>query len=293
MLRVLNHELGADFDPRRLRAPGVLRVRGAPDRDAPRRRRAHQTGHDSGHRRRCGSRRASRSEPRSAASTTARAWRSSSRPRASHRGLAHRPGIAVRARGRGAGVNPALPGRARGRSRVERPSRRPPDASLTPRRIGAEVELIPVDAATGRRCPLELGEGATPTLPFLRRYGARQGWRESHDRQGHAVLPPARRWNAHLRARRPAGVQLPGLPLAERPAGPAALGRAAAPRGGRQRRHRPPGRRHRPMQLGRSGPLLLAHNRYTPDGRLPRPDRARGRADDAPDRGLSGESRSR
>jgi glutamate--cysteine ligase len=53
----------------------------------------------------------------------------------------------------------------------------PPGASLTPRRVGAEVELIPLDAGTGRRCPLE--PGATPgTLPFLRRFGSRQGWRE-------------------------------------------------------------------------------------------------------------------
>ena len=55
----------------------------------------------------------------------------------------------------------------------------PPDMSLTPRRVGAEVELIPLDGATGRRCPLEpSATGATPTLPFLRRYGSHQGWRE-------------------------------------------------------------------------------------------------------------------
>ena len=39
----------------------------------------------------------------------------------------------------------------------------PPDVSLTPRRVGAEVELIPLDKATGRRCPLEpSAQGATP-----------------------------------------------------------------------------------------------------------------------------------
>jgi glutamate--cysteine ligase len=57
----------------------------------------------------------------------------------------------------------------------------PPDASLTPRRVGAEVELIPLDASTGRRCPLEqnVATGTAPgTLPFLRRHGSRQGWRE-------------------------------------------------------------------------------------------------------------------
>ncbi len=54
----------------------------------------------------------------------------------------------------------------------------PPSASLTPRRVGAEVELIPVEAATGRRCPLETG-AVLGTLPFLRRFGARQGWIET------------------------------------------------------------------------------------------------------------------
>jgi len=59
----------------------------------------------------------------------------------------------------------------------------PPSASLTPRRVGAEVELIPVEAATGRRCPLE--NGAVPgTLPLLRRFGARQGWKETTTSKG-------------------------------------------------------------------------------------------------------------
>lgn len=53
----------------------------------------------------------------------------------------------------------------------------PAGASLTPRRVGAEVELIPLDSATGRRCPLE-SDAVPGTLPFLRRFGARQGWRE-------------------------------------------------------------------------------------------------------------------
>jgi glutamate--cysteine ligase len=53
----------------------------------------------------------------------------------------------------------------------------PISASLTPRRVGAEVELIPVETSSGRRCPIE-GEGLA-TLPFLRRHGARQGWRET------------------------------------------------------------------------------------------------------------------
>jgi glutamate--cysteine ligase len=58
-----------------------------------------------------------------------------------------------------------------------------PAASLAPRRLGAEVELIPVDASTGRRCSID-SEGALSTLPFLRRYGARQAWRESLTAKG-------------------------------------------------------------------------------------------------------------
>jgi glutamate--cysteine ligase len=53
----------------------------------------------------------------------------------------------------------------------------PISSSLTPRRIGAEVELIPVDSLTGSRCPID-DDGGTATLPFLRRFGAKQGWRE-------------------------------------------------------------------------------------------------------------------
>jgi len=54
----------------------------------------------------------------------------------------------------------------------------PVHATLTPRRVGAETEFIPVETATGRRCSIE-GEGPTATLPFVRRYGARQGWSET------------------------------------------------------------------------------------------------------------------
>ena len=54
----------------------------------------------------------------------------------------------------------------------------PISASLTPRRVGAEAEFIPVETATWRRCPIE-GEGVPATLPFLRRFGAKQGWMET------------------------------------------------------------------------------------------------------------------
>jgi glutamate--cysteine ligase len=59
----------------------------------------------------------------------------------------------------------------------------PARASLTPRRVGAETEFIPVETATGRRCPIE-GDGILATLPFLRRYGARQGWSETLTAKG-------------------------------------------------------------------------------------------------------------
>jgi glutamate--cysteine ligase len=59
----------------------------------------------------------------------------------------------------------------------------PAMASLTPRRIGAEVELIPLDAASGRRVPLE-ADGGPAILPFLRRFAARQGWDEARTPKG-------------------------------------------------------------------------------------------------------------
>lgn len=59
----------------------------------------------------------------------------------------------------------------------------PISGSLTPRRIGAEVEFIPVEAQTGRRCAIEHGS-VTATLPFLRRFGGRQGWIESRTSKG-------------------------------------------------------------------------------------------------------------
>ena len=54
-------------------------------------------------------------------------------------------------------------------------------ASLMPRRVGAEVELIPVEASSGRRVGIE-GPGAT--LPFLRRHGTRLGWQETRTPKG-------------------------------------------------------------------------------------------------------------
>jgi glutamate--cysteine ligase len=59
----------------------------------------------------------------------------------------------------------------------------PISGTLTPRRLGAEVEFIPIETGTGRRCPIE-HEWALSTLPFLRRYGGRLGWRESVTSKG-------------------------------------------------------------------------------------------------------------
>ncbi|MDF3053378.1 MAG: glutamate/cysteine ligase family protein [Geminicoccaceae bacterium] len=59
----------------------------------------------------------------------------------------------------------------------------PISSSLTPRRLGAEVELIPVESLTGRRCVIE-SEDSPSTLPFLRRYGGGHGWGESRTPKG-------------------------------------------------------------------------------------------------------------
>jgi glutamate--cysteine ligase len=66
---------------------------------------------------------------------------------------------------------------------AEHAFRAPIRASLTPRRIGAEAEFIPVETGTGRRCPIE-ADGLIATLPFLRRFGARHAWREDRTPKG-------------------------------------------------------------------------------------------------------------
>lgn len=55
--------------------------------------------------------------------------------------------------------------------------------SLRPPSIGAEVELIPVDAATRAPVPIVADEGPS-TLPLLRSFGARHGWREEPSSYG-------------------------------------------------------------------------------------------------------------
>jgi glutamate--cysteine ligase len=59
----------------------------------------------------------------------------------------------------------------------------PITGSLNPRRIGAEVEFIPVESGSGQRCGIDT-PGLTSTLPFLRRFGGKQGWREGTTPKG-------------------------------------------------------------------------------------------------------------
>jgi glutamate--cysteine ligase len=54
---------------------------------------------------------------------------------------------------------------------------------LSQRRIGAEVEFIPIDAVTGARCAID-SPGVPSTLPWLRRFGAAQGWIEGQTSKG-------------------------------------------------------------------------------------------------------------
>ncbi|HEX5386546.1 MAG TPA: glutamate-cysteine ligase family protein [Gemmatimonadales bacterium] len=63
-----------------------------------------------------------------------------------------------------------------------------PRSMLAPRRLGAEVEWLVLDAASGRPCPIDSGEGADgvapATLPMLRRFGARHGWTDQRTPKG-------------------------------------------------------------------------------------------------------------
>ena len=262
----------------RLRAPGLLRARGAPDRDAPRVAREPQTG-----RRFPGigagavRERASRSGPRSAASTTARAWRSCSRPR----GSGSRPGAPTRNRRSGWWWG------RRHEQRSPAPRSRPISREQA---FAAPAERV-AHAAAGRRgggvhpdrdAPpggdvRSSGDGRRATLPFLRRYGARQGWTRDAHRQGHAVLP-----------RCPAAARSPSSPAASSSTAPrraarrarcwpccasvvlplraaaASEGIDAARRGHRSHATRP-----------KRAPLLLAHKRYARMAEYLGRDRAR------------------
>ena len=245
MLLVLNHELGADFDPSAVRAPRVLRPRRAPDRDAPRlharpagrafpgsapvrfaagRVDPHRDQHQVRPRERRGAVRGRGSPDRGLAAPTRprrSAWWSE-RP--------HEHAHPRRARRRSRERIFAAPGERvahaaadRGRGRVHPGGARPAGGAVRSRR-----------GPGARRCRSSAG------------YGARAGVGRDADRQGHAVLRAARRRHAHLRARRPARVQ-----LARRAARRArcwrllAVGRPAAPRGGGERGDHAAGRGHR------------------------------------------------
>jgi glutamate--cysteine ligase len=51
--------------------------------------------------------------------------------------------------------------------------------SVRPPSIGAEVELIPVDADTRAQLPICAPDGGRSTLPFLHAFAARAGWKET------------------------------------------------------------------------------------------------------------------
>ncbi len=55
--------------------------------------------------------------------------------------------------------------------------------SRTRRQIGVEVEFIPVESVTGRRCPID-SDDTVSTLPLLRLLGARLRWQESCTAKG-------------------------------------------------------------------------------------------------------------
>jgi glutamate--cysteine ligase len=56
-------------------------------------------------------------------------------------------------------------------------------------RIGAEIEFIPVDSDTHRRCPIvPTPDMAAATLPVLRRLAYREGWREDPSASGAPVF---------------------------------------------------------------------------------------------------------
>ena len=66
---------------------------------------------------------------------------------------------------------------------AERVFAAPAMATLSPRRVGAEVELLALDAQSGRPCPV-MGDGVPASPPFLRRFAARQGWTEERTAKG-------------------------------------------------------------------------------------------------------------
>jgi glutamate--cysteine ligase len=57
--------------------------------------------------------------------------------------------------------------------------------SAEARRVGLEIEMIPLLAADGAPCPLEGDDLSSPaTLTFIREFGARRGWRERRSGKG-------------------------------------------------------------------------------------------------------------
>lgn len=59
-----------------------------------------------------------------------------------------------------------------------------------PPRVGAEVELLPLDADSGRQLPVSDPDGGVCTLPIVRLHAAISGWREQPGACGPTFLPP-------------------------------------------------------------------------------------------------------
>ena len=168
----------------------------------------------------------------------------------------------------------------------------PPAGCSHERRVGVETELIPVDAATGRRCPIE-DESALSTLPFLRRYGACHGWVETKTSKGTPSFQLASGGHADLRAGRTDRVQLSAMPHAERAPRAPAVGDSSAQERGGGRRHLSPRHRHRSRQFDRAGATAARRKAVWADGRVSGASRTVGRADDAADGVTAGERRFR
>ena len=227
-----------------------------------------------GSRRRRGarSRRASRSGPRSAASTTARAWPQLFEA-AGLRIEAWRsdPRLAVRAGRGGAGMSTLAARGARGRPRGARlrgAAQRVAHAAAA--RRGGRVH----PGRGGHRAAMSAGDGRSlpGTLPFLRRYGARQGWTETCTAKGTPCFELPAGGTLTFEPGGQLEYSSPPCRSPERAAGAAAVGRPAAPRGGGGRRDRlcwrwasirstpPNGRR-----------CCCTTKRYAADGGVPRP----------------------
>ena len=194
MLLVLNHELGADFDPCAFEHRAFYDTRGAPDRDAPGL--LARTGVEipgSVRWRHRGRVDPDRDQHQVRSRERLRAVRRRGAP---DRGLAHRSGHVCSAWSWERPHEHAHP-RTLAADLAARIFAAPASASLTPRRRGGRGRVDPDETVEPAARPWKGRPGAT--LPILRRYGARQGG----SRRGPPRARPVSRFPAaahHLRA---------------------------------------------------------------------------------------------